>query len=130
MMRVLIADDSLIVRERLRDMLSELQDIEVVGQAEDALEARALAEKLKPDVAILDLRMPGGSGVDVLHDIKKRTPRAKVIMLTAYPHPDSRKRCLEGGADYFLDKSTEFSKVEAVLSECRSALGPGRPEPA
>lgn len=116
-MRILIADDSIVVRERLISLLSDIQGLEVVGQAGDAAEARGLAEKLKPDVAILDLRMPNGSGADVLQDIKKLDPTPKVIMLTNYPHPENRKKCIDRGADYFFDKSTEFKKVVSVLSE-------------
>jgi DNA-binding NarL/FixJ family response regulator len=117
MMRILIADDSSILRARLISLLADLRGIEVVGQAEDAIEARILAEKLRPDVAILDLRMPLGSGADVLHDIKKLNPAPKVIMLTNYPHPENRKKCIDGGADYFFDKSTEFQNVVSVLRD-------------
>ena len=117
MMRILIADDSSIVRARLISLLIDLRGIEVVGQAEDAIEARELAEKLRPDVAILDLRMPNGSGADVLRDIKKLNPAPKVIMLTNYPHPENRKKCIDGGADYFFDKSTEFQNVVSVLRD-------------
>ena len=114
-MRILIADDSAVVRARLISLLADLRGIEVVGQAEDAIEARNLAEKLRPDVAILDLRMPKGSGADVLSDLKKLNPTPKVIMLTNYPHPENRKKCMDGGADYFFDKSNEFQKVVLVL---------------
>ena len=114
-MRILIADDSAVVRARLISLLADLRGIEVVGQAEDAIEARNLAEKLRPDVAILDLRMPKGSGADVLSDLKKLNPAPKVIMLTNYPHPENRKKCMDGGADYFFDKSNEFQKVVSVL---------------
>jgi len=116
-MRILIADDSAVVRERLISLLTDLHGIEVIGQAEDAMEARNLAEKLRPDVAILDLRMPKGSGADVLCDIKKFDPAPKVIMLTNYPHPENRKKCIDGGADYFFDKSNEFQKVVSVLMD-------------
>jgi len=117
MMRILIADDSAVVRERLIGLLTDRDGIEVVGQAEDAVDARNLAEKLRPDVAILDLRMPKGSGADVLYDIKKLNPAPKVIMLTNYPHPENRKKCMDGGADYFFDKSNEFQKVVSVLMD-------------
>ena len=117
MMKILIADDSAVVRARLASLLTDLHGIEVVGQAGDAPEARGLAEKLRPDVAILDLRMPNGSGADVLQDIKRLNPAPKVIMLTNYPHPENRKKCFDRGADYFFDKSTEFNKVLSVLSE-------------
>jgi len=115
MMKILIADDSTVVRDRLVTLLTDVNGIEVVGQAKDATEARDLAEELRPDVAILDLRMPKGSGADVLRDIKKLDPTPKVIVLTNYPHPENRKKCIDRGADYFFDKSTEFKKVVAVL---------------
>jgi DNA-binding NarL/FixJ family response regulator len=115
MMRVLIADDSAVVRERLLQFLHDVDGVEIVGQAKDALEAKVMAERLKPDVAILDLRMPKGSGADVLYDIKKFHPSARVIMLTNYSHPENKKKCIDRGADYFFDKSTEFQKVVSVL---------------
>ena len=114
-MKVLIADDSIVVRDRLVTLLSELHGVEVVGQAKDAVEARNLAEELRPDVAIVDVRMPKGSGADVVRDIKKLNPTPKVIVLTNYPHPENRKKCIDRGADYFFDKSTEFKKVMSVL---------------
>jgi len=119
-MKVLIADDSLVVRDRLVTLLTEVHGLEVVGQAKDAMEARDLAEELRPDVAILDIRMPKGSGADVVRDLKKLNPTPKVIILTNYPHPENRKKCIERGADYFFDKSTEFKKVLSVL---RGMLG-------
>ena len=116
-MRILIADDSAVVRERLTNLLTDLHGIEVVGQAEDAAEAKNLAEKLRPDVAILDLRMPKGSGADVLVEIKQIHPVPRVIVLTNYPHPENRKKCIDRGADFFFDKSTEFQQVVSVLKD-------------
>jgi len=115
MMKILIADDSLVVRDRLVTLLTDVDGIEVVGQAKDAIEAKSLAAQLRPHVAILDIRMPNGSGADVVRDIKQLTPTPKVIILTNYPHPENRKKCIERGADYFFDKSTGFKKVVAVL---------------
>src|SRR5262249_32277072 len=116
-MKVLIADDSEIVRERLAYLLGDVEGLEIVGQAEDAVEAEDLAEALKPDVAILDVRMPRGSGVDVLRAIKRDHPSAVVIMLTNFVDPEARALCLEQGADYFFDKSIEFDQAVAVLRD-------------
>ena len=120
MVKILIADDSLVVRDRLVTLLTDVHGIEVVGQAKDAMEARSLAAELRPDVAILDIRMPDGSGADVVREIKQLSPTPKVIILTNYPHPENRKKCIDRGADYFFDKSTEFKKVLSVL---RGMLG-------
>ncbi|HEY6864004.1 MAG TPA: response regulator transcription factor [Burkholderiales bacterium] len=114
-MKVLIADDSQIVRERLAYLLGDVEGVEIVGQAEDAVEGSNLAEALKPDVAILDVRMPRGSGLDVLRSIKSHHPSATVIILTNFVDPEARQLCLARGADYFFDKSIEFDKAVDVL---------------
>jgi DNA-binding NarL/FixJ family response regulator len=113
--QVAIADDSAVIRERLMQTLSQLEGIQMAWQAQNAAEAIAAFRQLKPEVAILDIQMPDGSGVDVLAYIKKESPRTTVIMLTNYPLPPFRKCCLKAGADYFFDKSTEFDKVIEVL---------------
>ncbi len=114
-MRVFVADDSEPVRERILSMLREIPDVEIVGHAEDSLAARALVTALQPDVVILDINMPGGSGIEVLEDIKKLPRAPRVIMLTNHSQLQYRQRCLEAGADEFLDKSTEFEKIPEVL---------------
>jgi len=117
-MRVLIVDDSAVMREQLVRMFAELpEEIELVGQARDAVEATESIRKLKPDTVILDIRMPGGSGIRVLRTLKKETPEISVVMLTSYPYPQYRKECLAAGADFFLDKSTEFDKLPEILRQ-------------
>jgi DNA-binding NarL/FixJ family response regulator len=116
-MKVFIADDSAVLRERLAEMLSELPGIEIAGYAQDVPEALASIKRLNPDAVILDIRMPGGSGIDVLQDIKKDNRTTLVIVLTNFPYPQYRKKCLELGADYFFDKSTEFEKVPQVFKQ-------------
>jgi len=116
-MKVFIADDSQVLRERLDEMLSELPGIEILGYAKDVSEALTSIRTLEPDVVILDIRMPGGSGVDVLQDIKKDKHPPLVIILTNYPYPQYRKKCMEMGADFFFDKSAEFEKVTAVFKQ-------------
>ncbi len=119
---VLIADDSLVVRERLVAILDELAGIQIVGQAENVTEAIEAIRKLRPDVVILDIRMPGGSGIDVLHHIKREETRPRVIILTNYPFPEYRQRCLNAGANFFLDKSTEFDQIPTLFEEFKQAL--------
>ncbi len=102
-------------------MLSEIEGLEIIGEAQDGLEAKDSILELKPDVVILDLRMPWRNGLDVLRDIKESNPDIKVIILTNYPYPQYRRRCMEEGADYFFDKSSEFEKVPEVLAKLISA---------
>ena len=116
-MKVLIVDDSILLRERLTAMISELPGIEVIGQAESAEKAINSIRILKPDVTILDIRMPGGNGFEVLENIKKDKWHPLMIVLTSYPYPQYKKKCLDSGADYFFDKSTEFQKVIEVLKK-------------
>lgn len=114
-MRVVIADDSAVVRQRLTRMLNDLDGIEVVGQADDVPVAREMVEQLAPDVAILDVRMPTGSGADLVREIKKLSPTSRIIVLTSFPYPEVREKCISGGADFFFDKSNEFQKVLSVI---------------
>ena len=118
-MKILIGDNSSVVRERLVRLLADVKGVEIAGQAQDALEVRNLAQRLKPDVAILDLRMPRDNTADVLCGVKKMNPATKVIVLTNDTHPEIRNKCFDDGADYFFDKSTEFQKM---LSAVRSML--------
>ena len=115
--KVFIVDDSKLVSDRLIVMISELPGIEVVGQAKNAQEAIDSIQKLKPEAVILDIRMPGGNGFDVLEKIKKDKSDTLVIMLTNYPYPQYREKCMNAGADFFFDKSTEFHKVIEVLKQ-------------
>lgn len=116
-MKVLIVDDSALVRERLEDMLSEVQKVETISQAKDPIEAIESLHELKPDIVILDIEMPGGSGIGLLQEMKKGNKPPLVIVLTNQSYSQYRRRCLDAGADFFFDKSTEFDKVADVLNQ-------------
>jgi DNA-binding NarL/FixJ family response regulator len=115
-MRVYVVDDSPLVRERLVSLLSEVAGVEVVGSADNAEDGMAVIAMKQPDVAILDLRMPSGSGISVLEEIKRPEESPMVIMLTNYPYPQYRKKCMDAGADFFFDKSSEFHMVTEILA--------------
>ncbi len=117
MVKVLVADDSDILRARLVNLLSENPSIEIVGETRDGIGAIILIEKYKPDVIILDIRMPGKTGFDVLKKVKKQKSPPIVIMLTNYPYKQYKEKCQKEGADYFFDKATEFEKIPLVLEE-------------
>jgi DNA-binding NarL/FixJ family response regulator len=114
--KVFIADDSLVVREHLVTMLDELPHIVIVGQAETVAKAINGILELRPDVVILDIRMPGGSGIDVLQRVKQGKATPIVIILTNYSYSGYRQKCLQAGADFFLDKSTEFDQIPELLA--------------
>ena len=121
-MRLFIADDSEILRSRLCELLSEIEGITIVGQAKDCLSCIEAVQILKPDVVILDIRIPGGDGILVLEAIKKCKNPPKVIMFTNYPYLQYRKRCLDVGADFFFYKAKEFEQLVEVVKGLRVAV--------
>ena len=120
---VFVADDSPSVRERLISLLTELPNVEIVGQTGAATEAIDSIRKLKPNAVVLDISMPGGGGMLLLETIKKDDQAPMVIMLTNFSHDSYRRKCLQLGADFFFDKSNEFEKVIQVLRGARRAMG-------
>jgi len=116
-MRVFITDDSKLVVERLHDLLKDVSGVEVVGEAGDPLEAVLSIGQTKPDAVILDLQMPGGSGLDMLQAIRQRQPGVQVLICTNFPYPQYRDECIAAGANYFLDKSADFEKIPAIFRE-------------
>jgi DNA-binding NarL/FixJ family response regulator len=118
-MTFFIADDSETVRERLIDLLSEVEGAHVIGQAANACDAVEGVRRLQPHVVILDIHMPGGSGIDVLKEIKQGSLPPLVLMLTNHASPQYRKKCLEWGADFFLDKSRD---LECLLTISKSLV--------
>jgi len=116
-MRVFIADDSRVVVERLADLLQEVPGVQLVGRANDAPEAIHSIVRTNPDAVILDLQMPGGSGLDVLRSIRRSHPSVWVLICTNYPYPQYREECIAAGANYFLDKSAEFEKIPEILRD-------------
>ncbi|HSB82262.1 MAG TPA: response regulator transcription factor [Candidatus Methylomirabilis sp.] len=116
-MRVLVVDDSAIVGERIAAMLSEFTEIELLDQVKDGLEAVERIRTLSPDVVILDIGLPGRNGIEVLGDVKREKLVPIVMILTNYPYPQYQQRCVDAGADFFLDKSIEFDRVLQIFKQ-------------
>ena len=112
----IIADDSALIRERLFGILSKFERIDLIEQAKDTSEAEDKIVRLNPDIVILDIRMPGGGGFEVLKTMKKKNLKSCVIILTSYPYPQYHDKSLELGADYFLHKETDIKKLGEILS--------------
>lgn len=96
-------------------MISQIPGIGLVRLAVDVPGALAAVRDEPPDLIVLDVQMPGGSGMDVLREVKKNTPATMVIMLTHYPYLQYQQRCLELGADYFLSKSTNSNELLELI---------------
>lgn len=98
-------------------MLSDIEGVEIIGQARTPADAIASILRVKPDVIIMDIQMPGGTGIDVLVTIREQRCDSTVIIFTNYPYPQYRMKCEEAGANYFFDKSNEFESVITVVEE-------------
>ena len=125
-MRTLIADDSATVRQKLIQLLEAIDSLEIIGETEDVPESIEAIRDLRPDVVILDINMPGGSGIDVLEDVKKQNHPPIVIMFTSHSSEQMRERCFQAGADYFFHKSTEFDELVDVLRGLAGCSAPAR----
>lgn len=116
--RVLIADDHLVVREGLRTMLEIQPDMEVAGEAADGQEAVDLAARLQPDVILMDLRMPRLDGLGAIRAIRQRWPQLAVVILTTYDDDAHIVQGLQAGARGYLLKD---ASREAILTAIRAA---------
>ena len=114
---VLIVDDAPQLRERLKARLEKIPGVRVSGEAATVPEGIQAFRTLNPDAIVLDIQMPGGTGIDVLETVKQENPRTVVIMLTNYPLPQLRKKSMEAGAEFFFDKCCEVERVIGVLQD-------------
>jgi len=118
--KVLIVDDNEVVREGLKSILEPQVDIDVVGEAVDGLDAVVKAERLVPDVILMDAHMPGMDGTEATRRIKKSLPDVKVLFLTVYG--DYVGAALEAGASWYLTKDCRRQDLmEAIRVLARSS---------
>jgi len=122
-MKVFVVEDSAAVRERLIEMIREIEDIEVVGEAATYDAAVDGIMSTRPDVAVLDIKLGdgGGSGIDVLNQVRKGLPEMKAIMLSNYVTPQHIKASADAGAEYFLDKSADFERITEIMEQMKSS---------
>ncbi|MBI3784354.1 MAG: response regulator transcription factor [Deltaproteobacteria bacterium] len=116
-MKLLIVDDSFAVRTRLEVLLSALENVEIVGQATSRSEGIAAVRNLKPDLVVVDIQLPGG--IDFLRDLKADPDPPTVVALTNFPYRQYRFQCSRAGADFVLDKATEFERLTGICSSER-----------
>jgi DNA-binding NarL/FixJ family response regulator len=114
-MKIIIADDSDILRGRVRERLEGISNIEIVGEAATGSEVLKMIEERVPDLIIMDIRMPEMTGIEALGRIKEKRPAIIVCILTNYPSRQYRTRCLNEGADYFFDKSSDIHILVETL---------------
>jgi two-component system response regulator DesR len=112
---VLISDDELLIRDAIASLLSLEDDIEVVGRAASGPEAVALARQLRPQVALLDLQMPGLDGIGVTEALRTEVPDCACMIVTSHARPGYLKAALTAGARAFLSKTTSASVLATAV---------------
>ena len=121
--RVVLVDHSAIVREHVAALLATLEGVEVVGQASDVATGKSLIQQLRPDVLVLDIGLPGESGINLLKAVRPEIASLVIIMFSMYSDPYCRRVCAEAGADYFFDKALE---IEGLVEALRALVASGK----
>ncbi|HEY7465824.1 MAG TPA: response regulator transcription factor [Dehalococcoidia bacterium] len=118
--RVMLVDDHEVVREGLKALLNRREAINVVGEAGNVAQAIEVAAREKPDVVVMDLRLPDGTGIEACREIRSQQPDIKVIMLTSYADEDAVMASILGGASAYLLKQTRGSQLaDAIMGVAR-----------
>ncbi|HEY0540279.1 MAG TPA: response regulator transcription factor [Actinoallomurus sp.] len=115
MIRVLLAEDQGMVRGALATLLNLEDDIEVVGEASNGEEALAVAAGTRPDVALLDIEMPGKDGIATAADLRVALPDCRIVILTTFGRPGYLRRAMEAGASAFLVKDSPAEELAAAI---------------
>lgn len=121
-LKLLVVDEAAPFRQRLVSAIGDIKGIEVVGKARHAGVAVEEVLRLQPDVVILDVRLPGGSGIWVLERIKEEAPATIVIIFTSCDFAQYRDRCTGAGADFFFAKQTDVRKLLRELTQLAGCL--------
>ncbi|MCB0101999.1 MAG: response regulator transcription factor [Anaerolineales bacterium] len=127
-MKILLCDDQAVIRDGMEMLLQLEKDFEVVGAAQDGYEAVELADKKKPDLILMDLKMPGMNGIEATREIRKKHPTMKILVLTTYDDDEWVFDAIRAGASGYLLKDTPRQKiVEAIRGtvEGKSFVDPG-----
>ena len=121
-MKIFVVEDSAAIRERLVEMIGDIAGVVVVGEAASFDEAVAGIRRTRPDVAIFDIQLAAGSGIDALVEARREQPGLRAIVFTNYATPQHEKAAVDAGAEYFLDKSADLEKISEVLSGMKSEM--------
>jgi len=116
-MRILLADDSSLILERLNYMVHCYKHAEIVAELKNGKDALEALRILKPDMAIMDIKMPGLSGLYVLNEIRKENSSIIIIILTLYSSNYYRQLAIQFGTNYFFSKSDDFEKVSFIVAQ-------------
>jgi two-component system, NarL family, response regulator DevR len=115
-LRVYLVEDSLAIRARLAETIRGIEGAELIGEAGTVGEAIAGIRSTHPGAVILDLQLEDGSGLDVLNAVHPASPALHVAVLTNYATDQHRRACMSAGAEFFLDKSSEFPRIREIVN--------------
>jgi len=126
--KIVIVEDHKLFREGLKSMLNKRDDIEIIGEAEDGIEAVRLIRKLKPDMILLDLSMPKMSGISVMKDVKRELPDTRILLLTIHESDQYVLEAFEGGADGYCIKDSSRQELMVAIDSIlqgKTYISPG-----
>lgn len=129
-LKVFIVEDSDSVRDRLIEFAGEVEGAAVVGCAGTPAEAISGILATRPGCVLLDYQLHGGTGIEVMHAVHAKAPHIVFVVLTNHSGSPYRRRCMEAGASWFLDKSTEFKKAREIMRALAPASGGAAPKTA
>ncbi|HXU25751.1 MAG TPA: response regulator, partial [Bacteroidia bacterium] len=121
-LNVLIIDDCITIAKKLFELISENKFVNVIGQAKSVKEGLEMVTQHDLDVVFLDINLPDGTGMEVLVYLKKIKPNVKVIVFSNSANDLYKRKFAEKGSDYFLDKSTDFTKAPEIISSIYTYL--------
>jgi NarL family two-component system response regulator LiaR len=127
---ILIADDHPVVRHGLRAFLQLQEDLDIVGEAGDGLEAVAEAKRVRPDVVLLDLVMPNLDGIEAIRQIRQASPKTKIIVLTTFADDEKVFPAVRAGAAGYLLKDVEPKELVEAIRSVNRGQGPLHPSVA
>ena len=114
-MNIVLADDSDMILMRLQEMLAGIDFVNIVGVSKNGKDALKTIIEKKPDLAIVDIKMPEMSGLDVLKEVRKTDKNLKFIILTFFVLEQYKKTAIDSGVNYFLSKADDFDKIEDII---------------
>jgi two-component system response regulator DctR len=121
-LRVVVVDDSVLIREYLKRALTRIRGCNLVGMASDGDEGLIMIRMLHPKVVLLDVSMPLKNGLEVLKELRQENTKVIVIMFTADPTPGLKERCMQEGADYFVSKD-DFRQLVEIFGDLQRRHG-------
>lgn len=116
-LRVFLVEDAPAIRTRLAAMMKAVPSVSLVGEADSVGDAIDGITRSQPDALVLDLQIIGGSGLEVLRTVRGAMPHLRVAVLTNFATEQHRRACLDAGAEFFLDKSSEFPRIRSILGD-------------